>query len=374
MESSLQTKCCCASSAVDSTRGPPVASVAVSAESTAAHASALEEALTPRMREVLLAVVGEYIETARPVASRSAAARSELEVSSATVRAAMADLARLELLSQPHTSAGRVPTEAAFRLYVQHLISHAESLQAVDPALDESGGDVEALLRGAANALSHATGQLGFFVGRAAEQLVIARIRFVRVASEAVMAVLISTGGVVQTRVFAERSCELRMLETASERLSELVHGLTLREARARLSAAIEIDLERSDALWRRVFLLGRASLEGRAETEVFLGDSQVLLDQPEFEDIARLRQVHAALAEKERLLHLLERTLEADVIGVAMGDELSALGIERCAVVSAGLEGAAGGLGVIGPLRMRYDRVIPAVREVSRRVSDYFG
>lgn len=331
-----------------------------------------EPGLNARMRQVLLAVVREYIDTAHPVASRSAAA--ELEVSSATVRAAMAELEARELLSHPHTSAGRVPTEQAFRLYAAHLIQRLESLRPVDPDLGESGGDVEVLLRSAAHALSHATGQLGFFVGPAAEQLVLARIHFVRVASESVMAVLVSAGGVVQTRVFHESNCKARTLETASERLSELVHGLTLREARARLTAAIEMDLERSDALWRRVFLLGRASLEGRAETEVFLGDAQVLLDQPEFEDVARLRQVHAALAEKERLLHLLERTLEADVIGVAMGDELSTLGIERCAVVSAGLDGAAGGLGVIGPLRMRYDRVIPAVREVSRRVSDYFG
>ena len=325
------------------------------------------------MRDVLLAVVEEYIETARPVASRSAAARSRLEVSSATVRAAMGDLAQLDLLTQPHTSAGRVPTEAAFRLYVQHLIAHAESLQAVGPALGESGGDVEALLRGAAHALSHATGQLGFFVGRAAEQLVIARIRFVRVASEAVMAVLISTGGVVQTRVFQERRCSGRTLETASERLSELVHGLTLCQARERVASAVELERERSDDMWRRVFSLGREGLARAGETEVYLGDAQVLLDQPEFEDVDQLRQVHAALAEKERLLDLLERTLEADVIGVAIGADLRPLGVERCAVISAGLGGAAGGLGVIGPVRMRYDRVIPAVRDASRRVADYF-
>jgi len=347
----------------------------VSAQTTrrTGRASDLEAALTPRLRDVLLAVVEEYIETARPVASRSAAVRSGLAVSSATVRSAMADLAQLELLTQPHTSAGRVPTEAAFRLYVQHLISHAESVQAVGPALGEAGGDAEALLRGAAHALSHATGQLGFFVGQAAEQLVIARIRFVRVASEAVMAVLISTGGVVQTRVFHERGCSGRTLETASERLSELVNGLTLRQARARVASAVELERERSDEMWRRVFSLGREGLAHADQTEVYLGDAQVLLDQPEFEDVEQLRQVHAALTEKERLLRLLERTLEADVIGVAIGADLHTLGVERCAVISAGLGAAGGGIGVIGPVRMRYDRVIPAVRDVSRRVSHYF-
>ena len=323
------------------------------------------------MRDVLLRVVEQYIETAHPVASRSTAA--ELDVSSATVRAAMAELEALELLSHPHTSAGRVPTERAFRLYAAHLIEHIESLQRVDTELEDASGGVEALLRGAAHALSHATGQLGFFVGRTAERLVLARIHFVRVSSESVMAVLVSTSGVVQTRAFQEAGCDPRTLETASQRLTELVHGLTLAQARARLASAIEIERERSDELWRRVFLLGRAGLQGASEAEVYLGDSQVLLDQPEFEDVDRLRQVHAALAEKERLLHLLERTLDADVIGVVMGEELSALGVERCALVSAGLSGAAGGLGVIGPLRMRYDRVIPAVREASRRVNDYF-
>lgn len=331
--------------------------------------------LTERMRDILLAVVEQYIETAQPVASRSTADRAGLDVSSATVRATMSELTDRDLLAQPHVSAGRVPTERAFRFYVQHLIEHADALEPLDSELDEAEADLEGVLRSAAFALSRATGQLGFFVGAAGDQLVISQIRFLRVSSESVLALIVSQSGLVQSRVFRDGGSDSRLLDQASARLSELVSGLTLRQARVRLRSSIEFEREQSNAVWRYAFALGRLGLARAEEAQLYLGDQRALLDHPEFTDVDRLRGLHAALAQKEHMLRLLERTLQADVINVAIGAELRTLGVEHCALVTAPLSSfpGSGGFGVIGPLRMRYDRIIPTVRAVSRRVGDYF-
>jgi heat-inducible transcriptional repressor len=333
--------------------------------------------LSKRMRDILIAVLEEYIETARPVASRSAVARSGLDISPATARGAMGELAELDLLMQPHTSAGRVPTEAAFRLYVDALMQRpldttVETATDVDP---DWSGDLDELIRGAAQELSLTTGQLGFFVGAPADRLVIRQLHFVRVATETVMALLVSTTGLIQSRLIRESESDARTLERVSSRLSELVAGLTLVEARTRLASVIEEVRAQGDALWRKVFELGQAGFVRAAEAEVYLGSQQLLLKQPEFSDIENLRDVLAMLDERERMMQLIEQTLQAEVVSVAIGAELRELGVTGCALVTASLGAPppAGGLGVIGPVRMRYDRVIPAVQKVSKRISDYF-
>lgn len=335
--------------------------------------------LPKRMRDILVAVLEEYIETARPVASRSAVARSGLDISSATARGAMGELAELELLMQPHTSAGRVPTEAAFRLYVDALMQRGLDSEVDAPAPAEMdpawSGDLDELIRGAAQDLSLSTGQLGFFIGAPADRLVIRQLHFVRVSTETVMALLVSTTGLVQSRLVRESESDARTLERVSARLGELVAGLTLLEARTRLASVIEEVRAQGDALWRKVFELGQAGFVRAGEAEVYLGSQQLLLEQPEFSHVENLRDVLAMLDERERMMQLIEQTLQAEVVNVAIGAELGELGVTGCALVTASLGAPppAGGLGVIGPVRMRYDRVIPAVQKVSKRISDYF-
>lgn len=332
--------------------------------------------LPPRMREVALSVLEEYIETALPVASASVARRSVMSVSPATVRAAMAELTDLGLLSQPHSSAGRVPTDRAFRLYVDHLMRDASWMDVVPSDVSRDlarpAGDVEEFIRHAADLLSETTGQLGFFLSAAPEQVPLQHVHFVRVSSERVTVLLIMAGGGVQTRIIEERDSDQRTLDDASTRLSELVAGCTLGEARARLASTIEREREQSDALWRKAFSLGRAGLAVGAEAELYVGDKNPLLSHPEFSDAHLLRKVLGALEEKQRVMRLLDKIIQADVLSVVIGSELEDPSIQECAVVTAPLGDlpAYGGLGVIGPVRMRYDRVIPVVRYVSEQVT----
>jgi heat-inducible transcriptional repressor len=337
--------------------------------------------LSPRVSAVLGCVIEQYIATAQPVASAHIARDRAVSVSPATARSVLAQLTELGLLSQPHTSAGRVPTELAFRLYADAVLRRSLEAQESGPelplahALEEAAGEVELLLRRAVDLLSEATGQLGFLLGPRPDNLILDRLRLLRLSSERVMAVLVSRRGVVQSRVFDEQATSQRDLERVAERLSELVGGSTLPEARERLHRALEQDRSRSDRLWQKALALGVVSLDHGVES-LYLGDKLHLLAQPEFTDVDRLRDLLATIEEKERMVKLLDQILSAEVLGVSIGDEIGDPDIRECALVSAPLgdSPALGGLGVLGPVRMRYDHVIPLVRSLSLVVSRYLS
>lgn len=331
-------------------------------------------ALDVRLLRVLRCVLDQYIETAQPVASRSVARR--VRVSPATVRTAMGELADAGFLRQPHTSAGRVPTAQAFRLYVDELMREApwppRAQARAGLTLSGRARDTDDLLRQAADWLSESTGQLGFFLAGQPDRIILRRLQFVRLSAERVMALLISQRGVVQTCIVEESGSDGRELERVSERLSEFVAGFTLAQARARLARAIERE---RDALARKALALGVAGLSS-AGGELYVSDKSYLLQQPEFADVVRLRDILAALAEKERMMRLLDQILRADVLQVVIGEELEDPGMEGCAVVTApfGDAPALGGIGVIGPVRMPYHRVIPVVRGLSKMIGGYLG
>lgn len=330
--------------------------------------------LPPRLAGVLLAVLRRYVESGQPVGSREALEGGALAVSGATVRNAMAELMELGLLEQPHTSAGRVPTDAAFRLWVDRLLHEPESAalpRVLAHELDPASLAPDTSRHRAAEVLSAITGQVGFCVSLDREALRLAELRLVRVTSQRLMAVLVAETGAVHTRLLEERELDMRKLERLSAALSRLVAGLSLEEARARLEREIEGDRAQRDALWRKLVALGRLGLDVALPVELYVADRTRLFDQPEFEDGPRLRALLRALDEKERMLTLLDKVLERGELRVVIGEELGDPGVARCAVVAEPIGSATArtGLGVIGPVRMRYDHVIPVVRSVSGRL-----
>lgn len=343
----------------------------------AADRVAKADTLDARARGVLSCVLEEYVRSAEPVASRSVASR--MRVSPATARSVMHELAQLGLLDQPHTSAGRVPTPRAFRLYVDRLMHESPwptlAQSRADSRLAETEGTDE-LLRQAVDVLSESTGQLGFFLAGQPERFLLRSVSFVRLSSERVMTLLVSERGVVQTRVLEERESDQRALEEISIRLTELVTGFTLVQARARLASAIERERELSDALSRKAIELGVVGLARGDEGELYVADRNYLLGQPEFRDAERLGEVLHALEEKRRMMRLLDDILRADVLQVVIGAELAEPGMAECALITApfGAAPALGGIGVIGPVRMAYDRVIPIVRGVSEMIGSYLS
>jgi heat-inducible transcriptional repressor len=307
--------------------------------------------LTPRQQEVLRALVEEYIATAEPIPSARVVRDRSISISAATARTVMAQLTELGLLTQPHTSAGRVPTDSAFRHYADAVLRGSTALEegpetARTPLARElaaSAGQVDALLRRAADLLSESTGQLGFSLAARPAHLVLRHVHFVRLSSERVMALLVSERAVLQSRIFEERVTDSRELERVAVRLSEFIAGYTLAEARTRL---------------------------------LYLADKVHLLAHPEFADVERLRDLLSAVEEKERMIRLLDKILRAEVLEVSIGAEIDDPDIRECALVTAplGEPPVLGGLGVLGPVRMPYGKVIPLVRSLSLLVNRYLS
>lgn len=340
--------------------------------------------LPPRLAEVLVAVLRRYIGTGLAIGSRDMVEEAGLSISPATARAAMAELMEFGLLEQAHPSAGRVPTDAAFRAWASQLLSEPDSeSESVLPGrfareLVEHEASPERALRRAADALSELTGQLGFSVAREPEHTTLAELRLVRVSSDRVMALLICETGAVRSRLIDERESDSRRLDRISSTLSRLVAGLTLGEARARLASEIEGERNSRDALWSKTVALGQLGLDiaDAVDPALYVSDRSRLLDQPEFGGGAQLRAVLHALEEKQRMLAVLDKVLLSDGVRVVIGDELGDPGVARCAVVAEKFPATPllGGVGVIGPVRMRYDRVIPVVRLVSGTVATALG
>jgi heat-inducible transcriptional repressor len=328
--------------------------------------------LTTRQAQVLQALVGAYVGEAAPVASETVAALLPVRLSPASVRNTLAELAELGLLEKPHRSAGRVPTELAFRVFVDHLLAPRE-LGAYERRDLEDHLCGDGALEAASRLLTERTRQLGFVVPPRLEGVVLRNLSFVRVSSERVLAVLVAEGGRLFRRLLDEPGHgDQAELDRMAAALRGRVTGRTLRAVRDQLLAEAAALRSQADLLLERAlrFVPDHAGAEA---VDLVVGTHLALLDQPEFRDPQRIRGLLAALEEKERWVDVVTRLLDERGPCVAFGRELGEPSFEHLAVVAApyGRGAPLGSVGVIGPSRMDYARVIPLVGWVSRRLGE---
>lgn len=334
--------------------------------------------LSSRQGEVLRAVVGSWVGHAQPVASETIAQLLPVAWSPATVRSTLAELAELGLVTKPHASAGRFPTQSGLRFYVRHLLGPRRlgSDEMRDLAAHVEDGDPQEVLRSASRVLSERTRQLGFVVAPRLDRVVLRHVSLVRLASERVLVLLVSQTGVAHQRVIAdEGSGDQAELDRVAAELNGRVAGRTLSEVHALLSQEAKALRRHANRLLSRVVALGLRALASPepAEPDVVIETRLALLAQPEFQDPRRLRDVLAAVETKERLLELLDKALDGDGVSVAFGEELEEPALHDCALVASRYGGPGaplGVLGVIGPSRMNYARVIPLVRYLSEVIT----
>lgn len=345
------------------------------------------DGLTEREHRVLQAVVRTYVETAEPAGSRTVARRFKLGISPATIRNTMSDLEEKGYLCHPHTSAGRMPTDRGYRLYVDSLLSQPRLLGANTEELrleleSADGSGVELLIRRAAQVLGLLTSELGIATGPLISDVVLEQIELISVAEGKVLLVMTLNAGGVRT-VFVDVPADIPPVAVAAvaQVLNERLAGLPLSEVRATLAARLrdsapEGDIGASDLL--NIFIQTAeewldAATPGKS---LHLGRTSILADQPEFQSGTRLRS----------LIELTERTdlLEAVLAGrtgqkgltITIGGEHGDPALSNFTVVTSeyAISGLRGVIGVIGPTRMPYDRVISLVEGTSALVSDFLS
>jgi heat-inducible transcriptional repressor len=326
--------------------------------------------LSFRARKILYAVITEYISTGEPVGSRRLSRRYGLNLSPASIRNVLSDLEEMGLLSQPHTSAGRVPTEKGFRLFVDALVQmrevtaedRASIVQRIghlaDPERTREAGNVLSMLTGAASVVAPP---------RAADE-VLMQLRFVPLTEKQVLAVLVTRSGKVQNRVIRlSEAVDPKDLERVHNYLQEMVDGRSLAEVRTAL--AEEMAVQRADYVQVTDHIVA-ATLQESEESEVVISGQQLLFDRPEFENPNMIRAFVRTFEDKERLLSLIDETLKAGGVQVLIGAETHLDEIEDVSLIAAAYRqpgGSRGAVGVIGPARMDYATVVPIVEFTAR-------
>lgn len=344
---------------------------------SASHSTAPE--LTERQRAVLRAMVTAYVGEAAPIGSATLSLLLPNRLSSASIRNTLAELSELGLVSQPHTSAGRVPTEEGLRVFIDSLLGGCGVSDYDRRTIDFTVSGVEAVEVPTVTSqlLSQQTRLLGFVVAPRLDRLKLQHIALVRLTSRQILAVLVTENGTAHRRV-VEHDVPLAQaeLDRSAALLSERIVGRTLAEVREWLAREASRERRQADRMVALALELGvrAVAAEEEGEGDLVIATRLALLDQPEFRDPERIRELFHAIETKERLIELLDRLLEGEQgVRVALGGEVDEPALHRCALVAAryGSESAAGMLGVIGPARMDYGRVISLVDYCSRVVTE---
>lgn len=338
--------------------------------------------LNERELRVLEAVVQSYVDTAEPVGSRVISRRFGLGVSAATIRNAMSDLEEKGFLFHPHTSAGRVPTDRAYRLYVDALM-HAprvtrEERDAIRDGLIAEGSAVTAILRCAAEVLGVLSQELGVAVAPSLADAKLDRLDLVPVSSDRLLLVLNLESGIVRT-IFVEvpgtlpPDAVVKIAVVLNERLA----GLALREIRQTLAVRLrDAAVTPAESQLLDIFLATGEQLfdlHGATEEGVVLGHTSVLAEQPEFSSGQKMKEL-IALTEQRDLLHkVLGEHTRAGTLTVTIGGENPSQRLANLTVVTAPYRAGAlaGVIGVLGPTRMPYEKVVALVEHTSKMVSD---
>lgn len=341
------------------------------------------ETLSARERRVLEAVIQTYVQTAEPAGSRTVSRQFGLGVSPATIRNTMSDLEEKGFLFHPHTSAGRIPTNKAYRAYVDALLSGAPIAPSVDrermtEALAASDSPIETILRRAAQSLGVLTQELGVALGPRLATSVLRSIDLVRVSDERLLMVLALEAGAVRT-VFVEVAGSIAesALAQVTKVLNERLGGLTLEEIRASLGVRLRDSITVPDAReLLNIFVQEAENLfdeKSISEERVLLGQASVLVDQPEFAEAARMRRLIELTERPQALADALRKRGETSGISITIGAEHDDERLRDFTVVTAEYHAGslAGVIGVIGPTRMPYEKVISLVNHTSQLLSD---
>lgn len=338
----------------------------------------MADELDERARDVLRAVVQEFIASGDPVGSQQLTRRGEFEVSPATMRNVLSELEALGYLEKPHTSAGRVPTDQGYRFFVDSLLQlrapSAQEQAAIEHGL--GGGVVEERLQEAGKVLHHLSRHAGVVLIPRPSAVTLQRLEFVRLSDERALAILVGGGGQVQNKlVQLDQPLSAEELASASAYLNELLaQATTIEDVRGRILQALDSERAQYDELAARALRLGAAATDVSSTERVVIEGQGSFLEAPEFaDDVRRMKALFRALDEKHKLLSLLDRVQRAREMQIFIGAE-SEFGSQGDVTLIASPYGTSeqvlGTVGVIGPTRLDYQRVIPLVNFTARVLS----
>jgi len=342
--------------------------------------------LDERTREILQWVISTFVSTGKPVGSRTIARRSREHLSAATIRNIMADLEEMGYLRQPHPSAGRVPTDKGYRLFVDTMMNRREiplrERQLIDRSL-KSEDNPDQLMARTSQVLSLVSNNLGIVVSPPISKVALQHIQFIKLSESRILVVLVSRSGIVQNRVIHPmEEYSQTELDQAARYIIEHFKDRNLAEIKQLISKMIGEERALYDQFVRRVLALSAQTFSdssGNDESAVYLDGASNLMKNPEFSDITRMRVLFETIEHRNRLASLISECIRGDTqeVRITIGSENALPGIEDCTLIASRYvvdEQTSGSLGILGPTRMEYARAISLVEYVARLFGQVLG
>ncbi len=325
-----------------------------------------------RAQYLLKVLIQRFIRDGQPVGSHTLSKEAKLDLSPATIRNVMAELEELGFVSTPHTSAGRVPTPKGYRLFVDSLVRYRRprggEIEKLKAQLETQYDDPAAILNHVTNLLSRLTSMAGVVTLPRAQQAILRQVEFLTLSEKRVLAILVINDREVQNRILhTERAYGQDDLQRASNYINEHYAGVDLIEIRRRLISDLEATRHSMNQAMLDIISVAQSAMDRATSTreEYLVAGETNLMDFAELSDLEILKSLFEAFSRKRFMLDLLDRSINADGVQIFIGEESGYEILDHCSVVTApyhASEGSVGVLGVIGPTRMAYDRVVPIV------------
>jgi heat-inducible transcriptional repressor len=335
------------------------------------------ESLTEREKKILACLISHYIKSADPVGSRAIANKFRLGISPATIRNTMQDLEEMGLVQQPHTSAGRIPTDAGYRLFVDTLLRQEPLTEAektfIKEGLTSAGGGVDVILEQTSRVLADISSHLGVSISPKLDDSILSRIELIAMSEGKVLVVLAFRAGLARTiLVEVDASTSISELNNMEQVLNEKLAGLSLGHIRKTIRDRLSESAGNPRLL--RLFVDDDSDIwKGAANNKMHIDGTEHLIFQPEFANREKLQSLMKIIHQRPGLIDFLQTDDEKDSgIVITIGAENKAREIQSCSVVSATYKAGStmGTIGVIGPTRMPYAKLVSLVKYAARQLS----
>jgi heat-inducible transcriptional repressor len=340
-------------------------------------AEAISSPPSDRAQRLLRVLIQRYIRDGQPVGSRTLSKDSGLELSPATIRNVMSDLEDMGMVSAPHTSAGRVPTPKGYRLFVDTLVRYRQpregDIDVLRSQIRRKVDDAGALVSSVSNLLSEFTQLAGVVTVPRGQHAALRQIEFLPLSENRILAIMVINDREVQNRILhTDRDYTASELQRAANFINEHYAGIEMPQVRDKILEDLESTRHSMNQAMHDIIAVAHSAMQGTSDTggEFVLAGETNLMDFAELSDVDTLRRLFEAFSRKRLILDLLDRSIHADGVQVFIGEESGYEILDDCSVVTAPYkldDDTIGVLGVIGPTRMAYDRVVPIVDITAR-------
>ena len=340
-------------------------------------AEAITTPPTDRAQHLLRVLIQRYIRDGQPVGSRTLSKDSGLDLSPATIRNVMSDLEDMGMVSAPHTSAGRVPTPKGYRLFVDTLVRYRppkdDDIDMLRSQIRRKVDDADALVVSVSNMLSDFTSLAGVVTVPRGQHAALRQIEFLPLSENRILVILVINDREVQNRILhTDRNYSASELQQAANFINQHYAGVEMPQVREQLLTDLESTRDSMNQAMHDIIAVAHSAMHGpdHPDGEYVLAGETNLMGFAELSDVDTLRRLFEAFSRKQQILDLLDRSINADGVQVFIGEESGYRILDDCSIVTAPYkldDDTIGVLGVIGPTRMAYDRVVPIVDITAR-------